>query len=227
MQKQIWNEGGQAWWLLYKILWLKDAHNAKRKSCTIFTKCNNQRSKEGTFSFLREQSQDWWSGCTNVGIIKNFLSIQIQEQEQGARSMCFQTWSNKKKIAFISKCKRIAVKIRWKNTNSLISLPYICLHYISGQQCKQCKQPIAGCYLHLWWYSLYISSEFLIISYNILLGPWWMFRGIINLRLFWQIWEAIRVYFSPPISPRGTFFAKFILPIFTKIWEAIRLYRDQ
>ena len=70
---------------------------AKCKSCTIFTKCNNQRSKEGTFSFLREQSQDWWSGCTNVGIIKNFLSIQIQEQEQGARSMCFQTWSNEKK----------------------------------------------------------------------------------------------------------------------------------
>ena len=41
-------------------------------------------------------------GCTNVGIIKNFLSIQIQEQEQGTRSMCFQTWSNKKNCLFIN-----------------------------------------------------------------------------------------------------------------------------
>ena len=89
-------------------------------------------------------------GCTNVGIIKNFLSIQIQEQEQEeARSMCFQTWSNNKKIAFKSSCKKIAVKIRRKKTKSLISLPYIFLHYISGQQCKQCKQRIARCYIHL------------------------------------------------------------------------------
>ena len=51
-------------------------------------------------------------GCTNVGIIKNFLFIQFQEQEQGPRSMCFQTWCNTKKIAFISNCKRISVKIR-------------------------------------------------------------------------------------------------------------------
>ena len=37
-------------------------------------------------------------GCINVGIIKNFLFIQFQEQEQRARSMCFQTWSKKKRL---------------------------------------------------------------------------------------------------------------------------------
>ena len=118
------------------------------------------------------------------------------------------------------------MKIRRKNTKSLTSLLYICFHCISGQQCKQCKQRIARCYLHLWWYFLYISSELLIILYNILLGPWWMFRGIINLRLFRQIWEAIRVYFSPPISPRVTFFAN-VFYLFLQKYEKLSGYTLQ
>ena len=163
-------------------------------------------------------------GCTNVGIIKNFLSIQIQEQEQQERSMCFQTWSNHKMIAFISSCKKIAVKIRRKKKRNRW---YLCRIFFFITYLVNSVNSISSVYRSAISISDGISIIYIFWTFDhfVEYTAWTMMdvQGDYQSSIVPANMRSNQGLFLTTNIPKRDLFCPFFLPIFTKIWGAIRL----